>query len=56
VGRSSKNVVRNGGNAVNVAVVIVDELQMVKECAEAVHPGKDRALISNPVSLPFSRM
>src|SRR6516164_2997696 len=39
-----KGGVRNGGNAINVAVVIVHELQMLNERAEAVPSGKGRCL------------
>ena len=38
------------------AVLIVHEFQVVDERAKLSHPGKDGASISNPVSVPFSRM
>ena len=43
-GDLQEGVVRNGGDAVNVAVVIVHELQMFDERAEAVPSGEGRRL------------
>jgi hypothetical protein len=39
-GNFQKGIVRNNGNAINVAVVVVYELQMLNKRAETVPSGK----------------
>src|SRR6516165_7291590 len=52
-GDLQEGIVRNGGDAVNVAMVIVHELQMFGERAEAVPSRKGRCLDQQSGQLAF---